>query len=68
MMSLQVHRAQSSDGTLGRSHRVHLQLWDTAGQERFVIISHCYAARKETVRGNLLLKSYINLMCKKISS
>ncbi|XP_053386795.1 ras-related protein Rab-27A-like [Mercenaria mercenaria] len=30
-----VHRAPGTDGTLGRSQRIHLQLWDTAGQERF---------------------------------
>ncbi|XP_012945898.2 ras-related protein Rab-27A [Aplysia californica] len=30
-----VHRVPGSDGSIGRSHRVHLQLWDTAGQERF---------------------------------
>ncbi|XP_059149816.1 ras-related protein Rab-27A-like [Physella acuta] len=30
-----VHRTSNPDGTMGRSHRVHLQLWDTAGQERF---------------------------------
>lgn len=29
------HKLPTSDGILGRSHRVHLQLWDTAGQERF---------------------------------
>ncbi|BFZ25823.1 hypothetical protein BsWGS_28862 [Bradybaena similaris] len=30
-----VHRSPGVDGSVGRSHRVHLQLWDTAGQERF---------------------------------
>ncbi|CAG5129078.1 unnamed protein product [Candidula unifasciata] len=30
-----VHRSPGIDGSVGRSHRVHLQLWDTAGQERF---------------------------------
>lgn len=30
-----VHRTIGADNSVGRSHRVHLQLWDTAGQERF---------------------------------
>lgn len=30
-----VHRLPSTDGSAGRSQRIHLQLWDTAGQERF---------------------------------
>ncbi|KAL5020509.1 hypothetical protein ScPMuIL_003401 [Solemya velum] len=30
-----VHRVPGADGSVGRSHRIHLQLWDTAGQERF---------------------------------
>ncbi|KAK6958898.1 Ras- protein Rab-27A, partial [Biomphalaria glabrata] len=30
-----LHKTVGADGTLGRSHRIHLQLWDTAGQERF---------------------------------
>lgn len=30
-----IHRLPTTDGTLGRTQRVHLQLWDTAGQERF---------------------------------
>ncbi|KAK3094497.1 hypothetical protein FSP39_002511 [Pinctada imbricata] len=29
-----VHRVPGLDGSVGRSHRIHLQLWDTAGQER----------------------------------
>ena len=31
---LQIHRLPTTDGTMGRTQRVHLQLWDTAGQER----------------------------------
>ncbi|CAL1528136.1 unnamed protein product [Lymnaea stagnalis] len=30
-----VHRTIGADSSVGRTHRVHLQLWDTAGQERF---------------------------------
>lgn len=33
--SIQVHRVPAADGSIGRSHRIHLQLWDTAGQERY---------------------------------
>ena len=36
MSPLQVHRVSGSDGAVGRSQRIHLQLWDTAGQERWV--------------------------------
>lgn len=37
-----IHRSQVTDGVIGDSQRVHLQLWDTAGQERFRSLSTAF--------------------------